>query len=53
MDPWQDYTAFKRPRTTVKQVKAILAEMVKLVNGAGHTPAAKATLEQAEQMLAA
>ena len=53
MDPWQDYTSFKRPRTTVKQVKAILAELVKLVNGAGHTPAAKATLERAEQMLAA
>ena len=53
MDPWQDYTSFKRPRTTVKQVKAILAEVVKLVNGAGHTPAAKATLEQAERLLAA
>ena len=55
MDPWADYSAatFKRPRTTVKQVKAILAEVVKLVNGAGHSPAARATLEQAEQMLAA
>ncbi len=53
IDPWQDYTSFKRPRTTVKQVKAILAEVVKLVNGAGHTPAARATIEQAEQMLAA
>ena len=53
MDPWLDYTSFKRPRTTVKQVKAILAEVVKLVNGAGHSPAAKATLDRAEQMLAA
>ena len=55
MDPWADYSAasFKRPRTTIKQVKAILAEVVKLVNGAGHSPAARATLEQAEQMLAA
>ena len=55
LDPWADYTAsvFKRPRTTVKQVKAILADVLKLVNGAGHSPAARATLEQAEQMLAA
>ena len=53
LDPWQDHTAFKRPRTTVKQVKAVLAEVVKLVNGTAHTPAARATLEQAEQLLAA
>ena len=53
LDPWQDYTLFKRPRTTVKQVKAILADVLKLVNGAGHTPAAKATIDQAEQVLAA
>ncbi len=53
LDPWQDYTKFKRARTTVKQVKAILAEVVKLVNGAGHTPAARATLDRAEQILAA
>ena len=53
LDPWQDYTSFKRPRTTVKQVKAILADVLKLVNGAGHTSAARATMEQAEQMLAA
>ncbi len=51
--PLQDYTKFRRPRTTVKQVKAILAEVVKLVNGAGHAPAAKATLDRAEKMLAA
>ena len=53
LNPWADYTEFKRPRTTVKQVKAILAEVVKLVNGAGYSPAAKATLDRAEQMLAA
>ena len=55
VDPWQDYSAasFKRPRTTVKQVKAILADMLGLVNGAGHTPAAKAMIERAEQLLAA
>ena len=53
LDPWADYTAFKRPRTTVKQVKAILAGVLKLVNGAGHAPTAKATIAQAEQMLAA
>ena len=55
LDPWASYSAatFKRPRTTVKQVKAILADVLKLVNGAGHTPAAKSTLKQAEQLLAA
>ena len=53
LDPWLDYTNFKRPRTTVKQVKSILAEVVKLVNGAGHTPAARAALDRAEKLLAA
>lgn len=53
LDPWQDWTGFKRPRTTVKQVKAILADVLQLVNGAGHTPAAKTIIDQAEQVLAA
>jgi hypothetical protein len=55
LDPWQDYSAVthKRARVTVKQLKAALADVLKLVNGAAHEPAAKATLEQAEQLLAA
>lgn len=53
MDPWQDYTNFRRPRTTVKQIKAVLADVLKLVNGAGHTPTARTTLDRAEKMLAA
>ena len=53
MNPWQDYTGFKRPRVTIKQVKMILADVLKLVNGAAETPAAKALLDQAEQVLAA
>ena len=55
MDPWADYSAatFKRPRTTIKQVKAILADVLKIIDGAADITKAKATLEQAEQLLAA
>ena len=53
LDPWADYSAasFKRPRTTVKQVKAILTDVLRLVNA--ESVQARETIEKAEQLLAA
>ena len=55
LDPWQDYSAasLKRPRTTVKHVKTVLANVLKILDGAVNATTAKATLEQAEKLLAA
>lgn len=55
LDPWADYNAatFKRPRTTVKQVKAVLADVLKIIDNRTDVATARATLEQAEQLLAA
>jgi len=54
LDPWQDYSAvsLKNPaKVTVKHLKTVLADVLKIMEGTVDTTTAKATLEQAKQLL--
>ena len=55
IDPWNppELAKIKAPRTTVKQVKTILAEVLSILDGKADAAKARLVLAQAEELLAA
>ena len=55
IDPWNmpELAKIKPPRTTVKQVKTILADVLAVLGGKADTAEARLVLTQAEELLAA
>ncbi len=55
INPWEPprLTKIKAPRTTVKQVKTVLADVLSILDGKADTAEAQLVLAQAEELLAA